>query len=89
METQSHPDGLVTADGGVSRLMWHENEITASGCGLVRFSGAIQHRSVPNLGLCVGIAYEPQLLQRAGRFWLLVGHLVGRAGRGPEDLSGN
>lgn len=34
----AHPDSSVTADGGVSRLMWHEIEIFASGCGFFRFS---------------------------------------------------
>lgn len=53
------------------------------------FSEIIQRHTVPTLGLGFWIAYEPQLLRRAGRFWLLVGHLVGRAGRDPEDLSGN
>lgn len=53
------------------------------------FPEVIQRHTVPTLGLCFWIAYEPQLLRRAGRFWLLVGHLVGRAGRDPEVPSGN
>lgn len=53
------------------------------------FSDIIQHHTVPTLGLCFWIAYELQLLRRAGRFWPLVGHLAGRACRDPEDLSGN